>query len=561
MIKKKTISGHYGTSYSLSHNNRAFLSKNVDPSRTKNNFNPVVAGDFISDDFPNYKDMNTLWKDYRALTECYWREYSIESYQINQQIKGLVGLRQDLQSTFRKMATNPIAACIVLLLAPFLVLNAAELLFSYSKELKELKTKRCSLFFSKECFKEKQISVRNALKLYDRSEGTKLLAEMDALVWSAEVITDTHWKPHRFATLDEIYTKLYEPGFRTFQAKQRPCRRYNGTYLEQIRENQSKHSQRHGKKENSRLPAEAIEIIFSIGDMDNTGYSTSPTDAHRSESILNDFCRHLLANRNICTVTTKELNDPNWQPPFKNGLILLNLVAHYDEATPGIHMTAIPYSRGCTRGPNVQPSLSRAMTGMGYPTTWLNRLDEAGHPIPKRNRKGEIIYEKDGSIRYQKEPDKQGIIDWIEDQKQWIQREMKIRYNWEREYKGGHPGGYLSIPDYQIARAKERLAELDRQANSLVNQAKHETQALLKKVNADIDKQDPFYTIIHYLEICPDERFEEILNEASKSLSVALNEKESEIRLALQDMLERYERDKQKERTVHPHSHDGNTDR
>ena len=128
----------------------------------------------------------------------------------------------------------------------------------------------------------------------------------------------------------------------------------------------------------SRKTAEAIEVVFTIGDTYNTGYADSFVDAKHAEEILGDFCDHLLTQSNLCTVATKELNDPNWQPPFKNGLIVLNLTVHADEATPGIHLTCIPYSRDCRRGPSVQASMGRAFTGMGYPSTWKDSLDEKG---------------------------------------------------------------------------------------------------------------------------------------------------------------------------------------
>lgn len=106
------------------------------------------------------------------------------------------------------------------------------------------------------------------------------------------------------------------------------------------------------------------------------------------------------------------------------------LFIHCDEATPGIHLTCIPYSRGCKRGPEVQAALGRAMTGMGYPSTWTDVLDENGERVPKRDKSGEVIHNADGTARYKQEPDRQGIIDWIEDQKRWIQNEMEWRYGW-----------------------------------------------------------------------------------------------------------------------------------
>ena len=103
------------------------------------------------------------------------------------------------------------------------------------------------------------------------------------------------------------------------------------------------------------------------------------------------------------------------------------------------------------------------MTGMGYPSTWKDMLDEHGERVPKRDKNGNVIHNADGTVRYKQEPDGQGIIDWIEDQKRWIHNKMKIRYGWEREYKGSHSRGNLSTPDYQAARANERQAEFERQ--------------------------------------------------------------------------------------------------
>ena len=180
-------------------------------------------------------------------------------------------------------------------------------------------------------------------------------------------LTQLYWEERSIATtLEEIYGKLYEPSFRAFQDKQRPCRRYNGTYLQKIREECHEAAKMKQQTRNAKIrkTAEAIEIVFGIGDMDNTGYANAPTDAYQSELLLKDYCDHLMQSEHVCFVTTKDLETPNWQPPFKNGLIVLNLTVHCDEATQGIHLTCIPYSRGCKRGPEVQAALGRAMTGM-----------------------------------------------------------------------------------------------------------------------------------------------------------------------------------------------------
>ena len=69
--------------------------------------------------------------------------------------------------------------------------------------------------------------------------------------------------------------------------------------------------------------------------------------------------------------------------------------------------------------------LIQHLSGMGYPSTWRHTLDENGNPVPKKDKEGKIIFNIDGSMRYQQEPDRQGIIDWIEEQKRWIQVEIK----------------------------------------------------------------------------------------------------------------------------------------
>ena len=199
-------------------------------------------------------------------------------------------------------------------------------------------------------------SLWDALRSYDLQSGTNKLRMLDNtvkdmarlagnLVNASDKIVIPPAGKLRFATLEEIYDKLYESSFRAFQDKQRPCRRYEGTYLQYIREQERKEIRKKAQNKNSRnrKMTEAFEIVFGIGDMDNTGYDAAWNDAMKSEELLKDFCDQLLQQRNMCFVTTKELETPGWKPPFHNGLIILNLAMHGDEATPGIHLTCIPY--------------------------------------------------------------------------------------------------------------------------------------------------------------------------------------------------------------------------
>lgn len=59
--------------------------------------------------------------------------------------------------------------------------------------------------------------------------------------------------------------------------------------------------------------------------------------------MLDDFAVYLLDLPEVCVVTQKELDDPEWKPPFEAGLIVHHMTYHGDENSPHIHMTYIPY--------------------------------------------------------------------------------------------------------------------------------------------------------------------------------------------------------------------------
>jgi len=532
MTKLKTISGHYDTAYNIEHNNRIFVPKNVDKNRIPWNYNCVAAGQEAYFDPTNPRHISEFWARYKELNALYWSDRTIA------QTLAYTRYREHLQYmrkySYRQypIPHNPVEALITLLFLPILIPCGIYLHHQHQKAKAEWEQFKEEQWLRDMTYKAAKASLRNALNTYDFNNGTKCLHIMDTTVEELGMIAQTQSSaisletscPSRFATLEEIYDRFYEPSFQAFQSKQRPCRRYNGTYLEQIREGQHRviKAKQQSKNVKSRKTAEAIEIVFTIGDKDNTGYVKSFADAKRAEEILRDYCDHLLTQPNLCTITTKELNDPNWQPPFKNGLILLNLTLHADEATPGIHLTCIPYSRGCKRGPSVQASLGRALVGMGYPSTWKDSIDEHGERIPKTNKKGDIIYNQDGSIRYKQEPDKQGIVDWIEDQKQWIQTEMKKRYDWDREYKGSHPRGNLSTPDYQAARAKERQEEYQALLNESLTKYDERIYELTLKLDDAVDQQWQQASnqdiIEHYLSVCTDKEYDFILSRASAYL-------------------------------------------
>ena len=483
MTAAKTISGHYGPVFSLAHNNRLIISGNVDTNRTHNNDNLVVAGGPIPAGYQMLPDMSQLWAEYKRVTAAYWEGRQIEIEPLLRRLRKLEKEQRKYEWLCRMINHGFSVPLLLALLFPILLLFCfgayiPDIRIEYSPEYQELQQELLKMQENKDEFSRLQRATRLALQRHDRTNGTALLERLDGAVSAAEIASRfVFLQPMRYATIEEIYDKLYEPGYREFQEKQRKCRRYNGTYLESSREKQAK-SVRKGKGSRNKSSAEAVEIIFQVGDMHDTGYAAAPDDAAQAEALLRDFQRHLLIQPDICVVTDAELMNPDWVPPFKHGLILVNLVLHTDEATPGIHMTVIPYTSGCKRGPTVQPSLGRALTGMGYPSTWIDKVDENGEPVPLRNRAGEIMYNDDGTVRIQKVPEKQGIIDWIEKQKLWIARQMKKRYDWDRVYKGSHPRGYLIPAEYRIAKDLERLDALD----AKISQRKAEGQESIKRV-------------------------------------------------------------------------------
>ena len=540
----KTISGHYDTAYNLSHNNRDFVPKNVDVNRIPWNYNCVTAGKEAYLDIDNPRHISEFWFRYRELNDMYWSDRSIAKTLEYEKYQEHLRYMRRLTRSICPIPHNPVEAFITLLLMPLLIPCGIYLSYQQKRIRADWESYKQEQWIRDLTYKATRVSLRGALYEHDYRTGKRYLNSLDYVAKEMggqvrDFVPDIGLKmldaqtPLRYATLEEIYDKLYEPGFQEFQRKQRPCRRYNGTYLEQIREGQASEKQKKQQSRNarSRKTAEAIEIVFGIGDMDNTGYEAAFANAKQSEELLKDFTDHLMMLPNICSVTTKELEDPNWQPPFSNGLIVLNLTMHADEATPGVHLTCIPYSRNCKRGPKVQASLGRAMAGMGYPSTWKDVLDDNGERIPKKNKDGEIIYNKDGSVRYQQEPDKQGIIDWIEDQKCWLQKEMMRRYGWEREYKGSHPRGNLSTSDYQVARSRERLEALqqdfDRTLQEYEQQIIQETDKLAEAVDRMLSNTTEFDLFFRYLNECTEKEYNELIDRADQYFADLAAERES----------------------------------
>lgn len=549
-MNTKTISGHYDSIYSVAHNNRVIVSKNVDVLRFGNNYYCVAAGQSVSSETLEPQFLCDFWREYRTLADYYWEDRAIARQAEYERYRKSMQRLHELSKAWCAMPNDPVLAWIWLLTLPLRMPCGIYLTYQQRQVQKEWEDFKTTIHISDLCYKAQRTSLRQALLDHDRKNGTLYLQSLDCTVREmseyAYGFTEQRELPNpvpRFATIEEIYDKVYEPAFRAFQEKQRPCRRYDGTCLEQIREKQvaaikKKQSNKNSKR---RTMCEALEIVFCIGDMDDTGYHKAPEDAVRAEALLRDFCDHLMMDSHLCAVTTRELEDPEWEPPFKNGLLVLNLTLHADEATPGVHFTCIPYASGITRGPEVQPAMGRALTGMGYPSTWQDELDDQGKPIPKRDKDGNVLHNKDGSIRYQQKPVRQGIVDWIEAQKVWIQQEMHRRYQWEREYKGSHPRGNLSIPDYQAARAAERIREAEKGFSAMIREYTQRVEDLTDQLGFHVDNSFTntyeMDVIRRYLNICPEDEYQEILRNANDFLLSLPQKEETHVKLTLQEII------------------------
>ena len=185
-----------------------------------------------------------------------------------------------------------------------------------------------------------------------------------------------------------------------------------------------------------------------MGNSDDTGYNSNLDDYDKGCAIMRKTVDYICNLPNTAVITEKELNDPDWKLPFDNGIIILNNVTNEDENSPHIHLSIIAVASS-TRGCKVQNSLSKCFENMGYPTTYTYALDEKGNRIPKRDKEGNIVTNAQGDVVYKKEVDKKGVIDWIDEIKNYIEKEMYASYGWKRAEPTGSKRKHMSIQEYK----------------------------------------------------------------------------------------------------------------
>ncbi|MBR5202151.1 MAG: hypothetical protein IKW45_02700 [Clostridia bacterium] len=249
------------------------------------------------------------------------------------------------------------------------------------------------------------------------------------------------------ASLSEIYNKVFEPSWQEFQQKQRPARRFNGTYLDYIRQKQLEESKNKNANTKSKMPHECSELILQIGNSLDSGIKSNPDDFAKASVIMRKTLDYICELPYVIVITEKELNDPNWKPP-SNCIVLVNSVTNEDESTVHCHISFLCVASS-ERGCKVQNSLSKCFENLGYPTTYTYALDDNGNRIPKRDKEGCIVTDAQGNVIYKKEVDKKGVIDWISDIQEYIEHEMDVSYGWKRAEPTGSKRKHMSVQEYK----------------------------------------------------------------------------------------------------------------
>lgn len=275
-------------------------------------------------------------------------------------------------------------------------------------------------------------------------------------------------------TLQQVYEKLFAKPYKEWrdrEIKKGRGKRFPPTYYEKIEQDKQKHL--------------CCEIIWQIGDMRDTGFIYTPDDAHRAQDLLDEFAKYLLELPEICVVTQKELEDPNWKPPFEAGLIVYHMVYYGDENSPHIHMTYIPYTTNSSKGAPIQNVFAQTFKNLGFPTTMRQAVTETG----------DLVWQKDedGNPKPQMKRDRYGGADWVETQKAVLQDMMLREFGWERFYKGSNPRGNLLLSDYRREKAAEMAKEEERKLENIkdkvvTGQAK-QMEAMLESLDKGVEAE------------------------------------------------------------------------
>lgn len=275
-------------------------------------------------------------------------------------------------------------------------------------------------------------------------------------------------------TIEQAYDKLFQKSYENWLQKEHSKSRAKDappTYYEKIEQNKKKHV--------------SYEIIWQIGDMDDTGYDTENMEAGWAEELLLDFAKHLMEEvPNVSFLTKERIADKNWKPPFEAGIVITNFAFNGDESTPHLHMTFVPYSDNCSRGQKTQNALAQTFSRMGYKTTMQQAVDVSDELVWQDTPEGK----KPQMVRTSF-----GAVEWIEEQKNWLADYMEKEIGWRRLFKGKNERGDLLLSDYRRERAAEKAleAEKERERNELALEAvKKDAEEQLKQYDSQINSRE-----------------------------------------------------------------------
>lgn len=275
-------------------------------------------------------------------------------------------------------------------------------------------------------------------------------------------------------TIEQAYEKLFQESYDRWLQKEHSKSRAKDappTYYEKIEQDKKKHV--------------SYEIIWQIGDMDDTGYETESMEAGWAEEVLLDFAKHLMEEvPNVTFLTKERITDKNWKPPFEAGIVITNFAFNGDESTPHLHMTFVPYSDNCSRGQKTQNALAQTFSRMGYKTTMQQAVDVSDELVWQDTPEGK----KPQMVRTSF-----GAVEWIEEQKNWIADYMEKEIGWKRLFKGKNERGDLLLSDYRRERAAEKAleAEKERERNELALEAvKKDAEEQLRQYDRQINSKE-----------------------------------------------------------------------
>ena len=178
-MKRKTISGHYDKVYSLDHNNRTFIPKNVGQSRILWNYSCVAAGQLYLFDPDIPINIHTFWESYHRLAAIYWSDRSIWDAALSEEYLKLRNSMRQYYNTRAILSHEPLAEFLAYLLFPMLIFCDIYMDYKYECARAALDEIKKDQQIRDLVYKTTKTSLRNALLSHDLETGSHYLHIMD----------------------------------------------------------------------------------------------------------------------------------------------------------------------------------------------------------------------------------------------------------------------------------------------------------------------------------------------------------------------------------------------